>query len=189
MRGSLAGAGCVAASVVAVLATRHAPYPSGSPIDPSGAWHGAWIAAVIAVLAFSGIGVVLGRAGALRLRVAVVVAVAVQALPLAAPLLLSQDAYLYWAEARVVTVHSANPYRVTPSQYPSDPATQVASKEWAKEAEPYGPVWVAVGAVPALGAGSSADRAQLAYRALALACVLGLVGVVALRRRSAAGVA
>ena len=179
----------MAASVVAVLAARHAPYPSGSPIDPPGAWHGTWIAAVIAALVLSGIGVLLGRTGALRLRVAVLVAVAVQAIPLAAPLLLSQDAYTYWAEARVVTVHAANPYRVTPSQYPSDPATRVASTQWAKETEPYGPAWVAVGALPALAAGHSADRAQLGYRVLALVCVLGLVGVVAVRRRNAAGVA
>ena len=189
MRGALAGAACVAATAVAVLATRHAPYPSGSPIDPSRGWHGAWIAAVIAALVLGGIGVILGRTGALRLRVAVVVAVAVQALPLAAPLLLSQDAYTYWAEARVVTVHASNPYRVTPSQYPSDPATRVASKEWAKETEPYGPAWVAAGALPALAAGRSADRAQLGYRVLALVGVLTLVAIVAFRRRSPAGVA
>ena len=187
--GWTAGAACVAAVAVAVLATRRAPHAGGSPIDPRGGWHAAWIVSCLAALALSGVAVLLARSGALRLRTAIAVAVVVQALPLAAPLLLSQDAFLYWAEARVITVHHANPYRVTPSRYPGDPGTQAASRQWRTEKEPYGPAWAAVGTVPALTAGHSADRAQLGYRALAFVCMLGILGLLVLRTRSPASVA
>jgi hypothetical protein len=125
----------------------------------------------------------------LRLRTAVAVAVVVQLVPLAAPLLLSQDVYLYWAEARVVTVHHQSPYDVTPSRYPADPGTQAASKQWRTEPEPYGPVWATVGTVPALAAGSSKHDAQLAYRVLAVLGLLLTIAMVARRTRSAAAVA
>lgn len=148
-----------------------------------------FIAAVLAALALSGLGVLLGRRGALSLKVAVVAAVAVQALPLASPLLLSRDVYIYWAEARVVTVHHANPYRVTPSRYPDDPGTQAASAQWRTQTEPYGPAWAAVGTLPALAAGTSHHGAQLLYRLLAFVCVLATLGVVAVRTRSPQAVA
>lgn len=184
LTGWLLGGATVVAMAVAVEATRHAAHADGSPIDPRGGWHGAWIAATILAYLFAAAAVVLARRRRLRLRVAVVVAVVVQLLPLAGPLLLSRDAYLYWAEARVFGVHHANPYRVTPSQYPGDPSTQVASPQWRTETEPYGPAWVAVGTVPEALAGSSPDRAQLLYRVLACLGVLATIGVLAYRRRT-----
>jgi hypothetical protein len=187
--GAIVGVACVVAVALAVAATRHVTRPDGSPVDPNGHWRTVWIAGVVAALALSGIAVVLGRRGALRLRVAVVVAVVVQLLPLAGPLLLSQDAFLYWAEARVLTVHHHSPYRVTPASYPADPATRAMSAEWRDEKEPYGPVWAAVSAVPALAVGRSAHDAQLAYRVLAALSILGTVAIVARRTRSAASVA
>jgi alpha-1,6-mannosyltransferase len=187
--GWLLGGATIAATAVAVEATRHTARADGSPIDPSGAWRSAWIAAVIAALALAGVAVLAARAGRIRLGVAVAVAVVVQVVPLAAPLLLSQDAYLYWAEARVITVHHHSPYDVTPSQYPSDPATVAMSREWRTEKEPYGPVWATVSAVPALAVGSSKRDAQLAYRALAVLGVLLTIALVGRRTRSAAAVA
>lgn len=126
---------------------------------------------------------------ALSLRAAVAIAVVVQALPLAAPLLLSKDVYLYWSNARIVSVHHANPYRVTPGAFPADPAHDYVSQSWLDETTEYGPAWQAVGTVPAAAVGSSADHAQLAYRVLALLGVLAAVLVVARRTRSAAAVA
>jgi hypothetical protein len=113
----------------------------------------------------------------------------VQIAPLAAPLLLSRDAYLYWAEARVVTVHHANPYAVTPTRYPLDPSTAQASAQWRTQTEPYGPAWVALGALPALAAGDSHHRAQLLYRILAAAGILAALAIVAVYTRSARSVA
>jgi len=187
--GVVAGLGCVAAVALAVAATRHAPHADGSPVDPHGAWRTAWIGGVVAALALSGVGVLLARGGRLRLRAALVAAVVVQVLPLAAPLLLSQDAYLYWAEARIITVHHHSPYRVTPSAYPDDPGTRVMSREWVAQKEPYGPVWAVVSTVPALAAGNSAHDAQLFYRLLAVLGILATVAVVAAKTRSAQAVA
>lgn len=174
---------------MAVAATRHVARPDGSPVDPSGHWRTAWVVGLVAAFVLGGAGVLLARRGYVRLRLAVAVAVAVQLLPLAGPLLLSQDAFLYWAEARVVTVHHHSPYRVTPSAYPADPGTRAMSREWRTEKEPYGPVWATVSTVPALAAGRSAHDAQLAYRLLAVLGVLGTVAIVAYRTRSASAVA
>lgn len=187
--GWTAGAACVAAGTLAVLATRRAFHPDGSPIDPSGPWRTVWITACLVGLGLSGLGVVLARRGGLPLRVAVAVAVIVQALPLAAPLLLSRDVYVYWAEARVLSVHEANPYRAPPGRFPADPGTRASPPEWRTQTEAYGPVWAAVGVLPAVAAGRSRDEAELGYRALAFAGVLATVAVVATRRRGAAGVA
>jgi alpha-1,6-mannosyltransferase len=174
---------------VAVEATRHASHADGSPIDPAGAWRSAWIAGVVVALALCGVGVLLARRGALSLRAAVIAAVVVQALPLFGPLLLSRDVFIYWAEARVITVHHANPYRVTPSQYPQDPGTQVASPQWRTQTEPYGPAWAGLGTLPALAAGTSQHTVQLLYRLLAWLAVLASLGVIAARTRSAQAVA
>ena len=187
--GWAAGAGCFLAVALAVEATRHATHVTSTPIVPHGAWKPVWVASVLAALALGGIGVLLARRRLLGLRAAIIVAVAVQAVPLFGPLILSQDAFLYWAEARVVTVHHANPYTVTPSTYPNDPATRAASVEWRTQTEPYGPAWAAVGTLPALVAGRSADLAQLLYRALATAGILAILGLLAFRTRSATAVA
>jgi hypothetical protein len=185
----LIAAACVLAVAVAIEATRHTALADRSPVEPPGGWRTAWTAGVVAALALSGIGVLLARYGRLRLRVALAAAVAIQVLPIFGPLLLSKDALLYWAEARIVTVHHQSPYEVTPSAYPRDPATRAMSEEWRPEKEPYGPVWAAVSTGPALLAGTSANRAQLLYRLLALTGVLATMLVIARRTRSSQAVA
>ena len=136
-----------------------------------------------------GLGAWLAHSSRLPLKVALTAAVAVQVLPLAGPLLLSKDAYLYWGEARVLTVHHANPYVRTPADYPSDPAFPYVSESWRAQPTPYGPAWEIAGAGPALVAGSSPHRAELAYRALAVLALLASIALVAVRTRSAAAVA
>jgi hypothetical protein len=123
------------------------------------------------------------------MRVAVAIAVFVQVAPFAGPLLLSRDVFLYWAEARVVTVHHANPYVVAPALYPNDPGTRQASAQWRTQTEPYGPGWVALGSVPSLLAGDSPERTQLLYRLLASVGILGVLALVARRTRSARAIA
>jgi hypothetical protein len=184
-----AGVAVAGAVAVAVVAARHASPSAVSPVTPHDGWNEAWVGALIAGFALYGIGAFLARAGHLRLRVAVGVAVAVQALPLAAPLLLSKDVFAYWGEARVLTVHHANPYRATPADYPADPALRWVSESWRAAPAVYGPAWEVVGAAPALVAGRSHLAAELAYRMLALVAVLGCIAIVARRTRSAAAVA
>jgi hypothetical protein len=183
------GVALVGAVVLAVLAARHAAPTEVSPVVPRGDWGEAWTIGLSAAFVLYGAGAWLARSGHLKLTAALVVALAVQAAPIAAPLLLSKDAYLYWGEARVVTVHHANPYRATPADYPSDPSFDRISESGRATPTPYGPAWVAAGTVPALVAGTSAHRAQLAYRVLALVALLGAIALVARRTRSAAAVA
>jgi alpha-1,6-mannosyltransferase len=174
---------------IAVLASRHAAPSAVSPVVPSGLWSDAWAGALIASFGLYGAGAWLARAGQLRLRTALAVAVAVQALPLAAPLLLSKDAYLYWGEARVLTAHHANPYRTTPADFQTDPAFRWVSESWRAHPAPYGPAWEIVSAGPAVVAGTSPLRAELAYRTLAVLAMLGSLALVAVRTHSAAAVA
>jgi hypothetical protein len=183
------GTALAGAVALAVEASRHAAPSEVSPVVPRGSWNAAWVGGLIAAFALYPLGTVLARRGHLRLRVALVVAVAVQALPLAAPLLLSKDAYLYWGEGRVLAVHHANPYRATPGDYPSDASTRWVSESWRDQPAPYGPAWEVVGAGPALVGGASAHRAELAYRGLAALALLASVALVARRTRSPGAVA
>src|SRR5437868_5017532 len=95
---------------LAAVAARHATLANVSPVTPRGAWRGVWVASVICAVFTSAAGWLLAQRGALRLRSAVIVTVLVQIVPLVGPLLLSKDAYLYWAVGRIVSVHHGNPY-------------------------------------------------------------------------------
>jgi hypothetical protein len=170
---------------LAAVAARHADPAEVSPVVPAGGWNTVWIAGLVAALAFYGLGVFVAARTALRVALAVGIAVVVQALPLVSPLLLSKDAYLYWGEARVITVHHASPYESTPSDYPNDPALPWVSEQWRAVEAPYGPVWEGLGTLPALAAGESAHDAQLGYRVLAFTGVLAALILVARRTRSA----
>ena len=190
VRSTVVAAGLVVALAAAVLGARHASPSMVSPVSPAHEpWHAMWTWGVVAAFVLYVAGTWLARGGAYSLRTALVVAVVVQVIALAAPLLLSNDVYLYWAEARIATVHHANPYRATPSDYPRDPAHAYVSEIWLTETAEYGPAWEALGAVPALAAGSSARRAELGYRALAVLGVLAALLVVARRTRNPAAVA
>src|SRR5690242_17954171 len=120
-RGAIAAGMLVVATLaLAVVAARHAHPAEVSPVTPDGAWNGIWIGAVIAAFVAYCVSVPALRRARTPWATALVVAVVLQVLPLAAPLLLSKDVYLYWSEARIVTVHDASPYRATPSVYPRD---------------------------------------------------------------------
>ena len=180
----------VAALAAAMIAARHAHPSEVSPVSPSGEpWLTFWTWGVTAAFALYAIGTWLARKGALSLRVAIITAVIVQTLPLAAPLLLSKDVFLYWSEARIAIVHHANPYRATPGDYPADPAYNHVSEIWRTETAPYGPAWEALATAPAAAAGSSSHRAELGYRVLALLGVLAGTLIIARRTRNAAAVA
>jgi hypothetical protein len=183
-----AAAMLVACLAVAVIAARHAHPAEVSPVVPGGGWNAAWIAAVVAAFVVYCVAVVALAHVRGRWVAALAVAVVLQALPLAAPLLLSKDVFLYWSEARIVTVHHASPYRATPSDYPGDVALPRVSEEWRSSRAPYGPAWEALALAPA-AASSTARDAVSAYRVLAIVGVLLAAALVALRTRRAAAVA
>ena len=176
----------VGAIAVAVVATHHAPGTALSPITPRGAWNGVWTGAVVAAFAAYGVGALSARRGQLRMTLAVGLAVAAQTIPLGAPLLLSRDVYHYWAQGRIVAVHRANPYVVTPAAYPHDPATAHVSEVWRSQPAPYGPAWEVAGTVAAPL--RSARAAELVFRIVATLALLGCIGLVAARTRNPAAV-
>ncbi|MGZ4335167.1 MAG: hypothetical protein ACXVRJ_12990 [Gaiellaceae bacterium] len=183
-------AALVVALAAALLGARHASPSEVSPVSPAHEpWHAMWTWGVVAAFVLYVAGTWLARGGAYSLRTAVAVAVVVQVIGLGAPLLLSKDVYLYWSEARIAIVHHANPYTTTPSAYPDDPAHAYVSEIWLTEKAAYGPAWEALGTIPALAAGSSARRAELGYRVLAVLGVLVTLLVVARRTRNPAAVA
>jgi hypothetical protein len=184
---AMLGGLAAASTILAVLAARHTALADSSPVDPSGSWREVWILAAAVGYGAYVVAVWVARRARVRLRLALAVAVVVQLAPLAGPLLLSRDTYLYWAEARLVFVHHANPYRVTPSAHPDDPGTRAASTQWRTQTEPYGPAWVALGGLPAAAAGSSRTAAEVGYRILAAVGIGVLLLLLAFVVRSPSG--
>ena len=107
------------------------------------------------------------------------VAVGLQLAPLCAPLLLSTDAWTYWAYGRVAVAHDGNPYRDPPARFPDDPATRFAGAAWRDSTSVYGPAFTLASEPLALAVGRSADGAAWAYKGLAAAGVLGSAALAA----------
>lgn len=171
----------LSATLAAVAAAAHATKrPEGSPLEPPGAWQLILITAVVVGFGAYVAGVLLsGKLEGSGRRVAVLVAVVVQLLPLAAPLLLSTDAYSYWAYGRVAAVHGENPYRTTPDRFPDDPAVERMGADWRDDALIYGPVFAIVAEAGARVVGDSPARAALFHRLLAAAAMILIVVLIA----------
>ena len=113
------------------------------------------------------------RGGASRLRVVAALAVAIQLAPLAAPLLLSTDAWTYWDYGRIATVHDANPYRDAPSTLPRRPGVPVRRRGLARhDVRLRARVHARLGAARRARPATSADAAAWIYKALAAVAVL-----------------
>lgn len=169
-----------AAVLVLVAACVAFAWPAASPLEPlngghpagDGAWGWAFLGcAAVALLLYAG-AVRLLRGGA-RLVPVAVLAAAIQLAPLAAPLLLSTDAWTYWDYGRIAAVHGGNPYRETPADYPQDPAFAYVGSDWRDTSVVYGPAFSLAAEPLVLAAGGSPDRAAWIYKALAAAAMLG----------------
>ena len=79
-------------------------------------------------------------------------ALAIQIVPLAGPLLLSTDAWTYWEYGRIAAVHGGNPYVDTPSTFSGDPSYAVRRGRMARDD---------VGVRPGVHAPLGARRARL----------------------------
>jgi len=126
-------------------------------------------AAFVAYLA----GLALLRRRSLALRAAILVAAAVQLVPLAAPLLLSTDAWTYWGYGWIAAEGSGNPYVDPPSAFPKSPAAAYLGADWRDTTSVYGPAFTLVSEPVARISGSSADRAAWLFKGLAALAVLG----------------
>jgi len=105
----------------------------------------------------------------------VVVALAVQLVPLAAPLMLSSDAWTYWMYGRIATVHDANPYEDPPSEFPDDPAYRWAGERWRDSTSVYAPGFTLASEPIAFAAGDSHAAAAWLYKALAALAVCATI--------------
>jgi hypothetical protein len=171
-----------------------AAWPDDSPLEPrnagrptgDAAW--AWLflaCAAAAVVAYAAGLLAITRAGT-RLAVVGVLAAAIQLAPLAAPLLLSTDAWTYWMYGRIAAVADGNPYRDTPDEFRSDPAFPYVGADWRDSRSVYGPAFTLASEPLALAAGESADAAAWTFKALAAAALLAATALAArLARRKA----
>jgi hypothetical protein len=107
------------------------------------------------------------------------VAAGIQLAPLAAPLLLSTDAYTYWDYGRIGAVHGANPYSDKPSAFPEDPAYGRIGANWRETTTVYGPVFTLASEGHAAAAGDSPSAAAWFYKALGAIAMLVLTGLAA----------
>ena len=120
------------------------------------------------------VGVIRSSGGGAK-RLVLLIAVAIQLVPLFSPLLLSTDAYSYWAYGRVAAVHDENPYVATPDEHPTDPAVMRMGADWRDDTLVYGPVFAAVAEVGARVSGDSAVLGAFFHRLLAAAAMVGMV--------------
>jgi hypothetical protein len=166
------------ALAVAAASAHGSPLRAGAP-ELSDLPAAVYVAAVASAFATYVAALVLVRRRGLPVLAACAVAAAIQLVPLAGPLLLSRDVYAYWAYGRETEVHASNPYSTPPDRFPHDPAERSMAPAWRTADSVYGPVFTGASAGLADATGRSAEDSALAYRLLAAAGMLALVGVAA----------
>jgi hypothetical protein len=171
---------CGIAALVFVAASIACTWPDDSPLTPghAGALTGdhtwAWIYLASAAGAFAayvlGLRALSGR-GARRAAVGAV-AVAIQLAPLAAPLMLSSDAWTYWDYGRIAAVEGGNPYRDTPDDVQEEAAYPWVGAGWRDTSSVYGPAFTLASEPLGLAAGRSHTAAAWIYKSVAALFVL-----------------
>ena len=141
----------------------------------------AWPFLVLLAAAFAAYvtGLALLRRGAAPLRWVMVLAVGVQLVPLAAPLLLSTDAWTYWGYGWIAAEGGGNPYVDPPSAFPDSPAAPYLGAAWRNTTTVYGPAFTLLSEPVALAAGDSSDAAAWIYKSLAAIAILVAVAAIA----------
>ena len=155
-------------------------YPEASPLSPDHdggetSWSWLFLGALSAAVACYVLGVLALARTSARIGPVVALAVAIQLVPLAGPVLLSTDLYTYWARGRVATEHGKNPYDIPPGRYAGDPAVKRMGASWRDRPTGYGPGFTLLSEGHALAAGRSPARAAWVYRGLGAASMVALV--------------
>jgi hypothetical protein len=151
-----------------------APLVPGEAGELTGKTAWAWaflICAALALAAYAA-GLALLHRRAARVAAVVAVGIAIQVTPLAAPLLLSSDAWTYWSYGRIAAVHGSNPYVDPPQAYPDDPSFRWVGADWRDTTSVYAPAFTLASEPVALAAGESHDRAAWFFKALAAAAMV-----------------
>lgn len=160
----------IAASAAATLPPEAASHPR---VDAY------YIAIGAAFLSYVGALVLLVRARGL-LALVLVVSALIQTIPLASPLLLSQDVGAYWDYARIAAIDGGNPYRDPPLLFRHDPAYPSVAGAWRQTTSAYGPLFTAASEGGALAVGASPSAARRLFRTAAALGVVALALLVAL---------
>jgi glycosyl transferase family 87 len=133
------------------------------------------VGAMLAYLA----GLVLLRRSTVALRPVLGIAFAVQLVPLAAPLLLSTDAWTYWGYGWIGTEGGGNPYVDPPADFPQSPAADYVGAAWNDTTTVYGPAFTLLSEPLARVSGDSSEVAAWLYKGLAAAAILVALAAVA----------
>ena len=133
------------------------------------------VGAMLAYLA----GLVLLRRSTVALRPVLGIAFAVQLVPLAAPLLLSTDAWTYWGYGWIGTEGGGNPYVDPPADFPQSPAADYLGAAWNDTTTVYGPAFTLLSEPLARVSGDSSEVAAWLYKGLAAAAILVALAAVA----------
>jgi Glycosyltransferase family 87 len=178
--GPAAGVGSLVLLAVAVAAG----HPAASPLSPDHVggdrgWSWLYLGALAGSFGLYLGGLAATRSRSARLAPVLVVALVIQVTPLAGPVLLSTDAYTYWAYGRLAAVHGENPYDVSPSRFPDDPAYSVMGADWRETTSVYGPGFTLLSEGHAAVVGDSPSAAAWVYRVAATICMLALVALAA----------
>ncbi|MCY7303873.1 MAG: hypothetical protein LH654_12745 [Thermoleophilia bacterium] len=105
-------------------------------------------------------------------RAAIFLAAAIQLVPVAAPLLLSTDAWSYWSYGWIGSTGGGNPYTEAPEEFPANPALPWMGSAWIDTTSVYGPAFSIASEPLAILAGDSEDVAAWTYKALAALATL-----------------
>ena len=170
------------AASIAVASARGSPVRAGG-VERSDTW-----AALFLALLAASFGLYLGALLVLRSRggnltLVCLLAVAIQLAPLAGPLLLSRDAYSYWAYGRIVASHHRNPFTLAPARFPHDPSTRAVARAWRRQVSVYGPAFTAASAGLGQLAKRSAETASFLFRAAAAVAGVGATLLAAMLAR------
>ena len=118
-------------------------------------------------------------------RAVIILAAAIQLVPLGAPLLLSTDAWTYWSYGWIGSLGNGNPYSTTPESFPTNPALPSMGSAWLDTTSVYGPTFTLASEPLAVVAGDSKGIAAWEYKTLAAVAALAsafLAGRLARRR-------
>lgn len=157
-------------------------WPAGSMVaaQPGSATTGdhQWIR-VFAIAQSLGFGLFLAalvviRRWSARTAHVLIIAAIIQTVPLAAPLMLSNDAYSYWNAGRLALMESANPYVDAPTDYADDPSLPYLASAWRDRTTVYGPAFTLLSEPLAVISGNQAQVAAWIFRAMAAASMVAL---------------
>ena len=147
-----------------VAATPGSPFTPMLPSEPGGPFrwvaeltgldrlHGSALAAVgVVAVSFAAVAFLLVvrecRRGTISPRTAIGLAVGYHVALLFLPLLFSRDVYSYAYYGKIAATYHANPYVVTPADYPNDVLASFVGPKWVDTPAVYGALWTQVSAL------------------------------------------